>query len=71
MIERQIYKALYELERMQRTRGGEKITAPLAIDVNLTPTGLKVGGCLKMSFSKARQPSGRVGATIIIRRGIA
>jgi hypothetical protein len=36
MIERQIYKALYELERMQRTRGGEKITAPLAIDVNLT-----------------------------------
>jgi hypothetical protein len=36
MIERQMYKALNELERLQRTRGGEKIPAPISIDVNLT-----------------------------------
>jgi hypothetical protein len=35
MIERQIYKAIYELERLQRIRRGENIPAPLAIDVNL------------------------------------
>jgi hypothetical protein len=39
MIERQMYKAIYELERLQRARNGEKIPAPLAIDVNLTETG--------------------------------
>jgi hypothetical protein len=35
MIERQLYTAIHELERMQRTRRGENIPAPLAIDVNL------------------------------------
>ena len=36
-IERRTYKAMYELERLQRSRRGENIPAPLAIDVNLTP----------------------------------
>jgi hypothetical protein len=36
MIERQVYKAFDQLERLQRTRHGENIPAPLAIDVNLT-----------------------------------
>ena len=37
MIDRRTYKAIYELERLQRSRRGENIPAPLAIDVNLTP----------------------------------
>ena len=36
MIERQMYKAIHELERMQRARLGENIPAPLAIDVDLS-----------------------------------
>jgi hypothetical protein len=37
MIERQMYKAMYELERIQRIRRGENTPAPLAIDVNMSP----------------------------------
>ena len=36
-IERQMYKAMHELERMQRIRRGENTPAPLAIDVSLLP----------------------------------
>ncbi len=36
-IERQLYKAIDQLERMQRTRRGEQIPAPLAIDVTVSP----------------------------------
>jgi hypothetical protein len=36
-IERQMYKAMHELERIQRMRRGENTPAPLAIDVNLSP----------------------------------
>jgi len=36
MIERQLYKANAELERMQRIRRGEHVPAPMAIDVNLS-----------------------------------
>jgi hypothetical protein len=35
-IERQIYKAMHELERLQRSRKGETIPLPLAVDVVLT-----------------------------------
>ena len=35
MYERQWYKAVHELERMQRSRRGENIPAPLAIDLDL------------------------------------
>jgi hypothetical protein len=35
-IERQMYKAMHELERIQRIRRGENTPAPLAIDVNLS-----------------------------------
>ena len=35
-IERQIYKALHELIRLQMARRGEKPPAPLAIDVELS-----------------------------------
>jgi hypothetical protein len=35
-LERQIYKALHELERLQRIRKGENIPAPLAIDVDVS-----------------------------------
>ena len=34
-IERQMYRAMQELERRQRTRCGESVPLPLAIDVNL------------------------------------
>ena len=36
-IERQMYKAMHELERIQRIRRGENTPAPLAIDVSLLP----------------------------------
>lgn len=35
-IERQIYKAMHELERLQRSRKGENIPVPLAIDLEVT-----------------------------------
>jgi hypothetical protein len=35
MYERQFYKAIHELERVQRSRRGENIPAPLAIEVDL------------------------------------
>jgi hypothetical protein len=35
-IERQMYKAMHELERIQRIRRGENTPAPLAIDVSLS-----------------------------------
>jgi hypothetical protein len=34
IYERQFYKAIHELERLQRSRRGENIPAPLAIDVD-------------------------------------
>jgi hypothetical protein len=37
MYERQWYKPIHELERVQRSRRGENIPAPLAIDVLLPP----------------------------------
>ncbi|MDP2638171.1 MAG: hypothetical protein Q8P26_03865 [Candidatus Levybacteria bacterium] len=35
-IERSIYKALHELQRLQSTRAGEKTPAPLAIDIDIS-----------------------------------
>ncbi|MDP3726984.1 MAG: hypothetical protein Q8Q96_01555, partial [bacterium] len=35
-IERGIYKALHELQRFQATRSGEKIPAPIAIDIDVS-----------------------------------
>ncbi len=35
-IERGIYKALHELQRIQATRAGEKLPPPIAIDVDVT-----------------------------------
>ena len=35
-LERGIYKALHELQRMQSARNGEKPPAPIAIDVDVT-----------------------------------
>jgi hypothetical protein len=35
-IERQIYKAMHELEHLQRSRKGETIPLPLAFDVVVT-----------------------------------
>lgn len=35
-IERSIYKSLHELQRIQAERRGEKITAPVAIDVEVS-----------------------------------
>jgi hypothetical protein len=37
-ILRDYYKAYHELERLQRSRGGESVCAPVAIDVNVTGT---------------------------------
>ena len=36
MLERSIYKALHELQRIQATRSGEKVPAPLAVDVDIS-----------------------------------
>ena len=35
-IERGIYKALHELQRIQATRAGEKLPAPMAIDIDVS-----------------------------------
>lgn len=35
-IERSIYKALHELQRLQSTRAGEKLPVPLAIDIDIS-----------------------------------
>ena len=37
-IERSIYKALHELQRLQAARQGEKVPVPLAIDVDVSKT---------------------------------
>ena len=36
MLERSIYKALHELQRLQATRQGEKTPLPVAIDVDIS-----------------------------------
>ena len=35
MLERSIYKALHELQRLQSSRNGEKLPLPLAIDIDV------------------------------------
>ena len=35
-LERSIYKALHELQRMQATRAGEKLPAPVAVDIDIS-----------------------------------
>jgi len=37
--ENRLYKAMHELERIQRMRKGEKISAPLAVDVEVNKMG--------------------------------
>ena len=36
-LENQVYKAMHELERLQRARGGENTPLPLAVDVAVSP----------------------------------
>jgi hypothetical protein len=36
MLERSIYKALHELERIQAKRNGEKVPPPIALDVDIS-----------------------------------
>jgi len=36
MLERGIYKALHELERIQARRNGEKVLPPIALDIDIT-----------------------------------
>lgn len=36
MLERSIYKALHELQRIQATRSGEKLPVPIAIDIDVS-----------------------------------
>lgn len=36
MLERGIYKALHELERIQAKRNGEKVPPPIALDIDIT-----------------------------------
>ena len=38
-IENRLYKAMHELERIQRMRKGEKISAPVAVDVEVNEMG--------------------------------
>ena len=37
-IERQFYRAMHQLERLQRLRAGQMIPAPIVMDVNLSTT---------------------------------
>lgn len=41
-IERGIYKALHELQRLQATRNGEKVLPPIAVDVDVS--GIRENG---------------------------
>ena len=36
MLERSIYKALHELQRLQAVRNGEKLPAPVAVDIDIS-----------------------------------
>lgn len=36
MLERGVYKALHELERMQAKRNGEKVPPPIALDIDIS-----------------------------------
>ena len=36
MLERSIYKALHELERIQAKRNGEKVALPVALDIDMS-----------------------------------
>lgn len=36
MLERSVYKALHELQRIQATRNGEKLPAPVAVDIDIS-----------------------------------
>lgn len=36
MLERGIYKALHELERLQAKRNGENVPLPIALDVDVS-----------------------------------
>ena len=42
-IERQLYKAINQLERLQRMRAGDHVPAPIQVDVNtLGPGDIKL-----------------------------
>jgi hypothetical protein len=43
-LERQIYKAMHELERLQRSRLGEKLPPPLTLDVDISHNVENVSG---------------------------
>ena len=36
-IERGLYRALHELQRLQATRQGQAVPAPMALDITLNP----------------------------------
>ena len=36
MLERGIYKALHQLERIQAKRNGEQVPPPIALDIDIT-----------------------------------
>jgi CRISPR/Cas system-associated endonuclease Cas1 len=38
-IERQLYKAMNQLERLQRMRSGDNVPAPVEVDVNTSQSG--------------------------------
>jgi hypothetical protein len=42
-IERQLYKAMNQLERLQRMRSGDNVSAPVEVDVNTSQNSKKMG----------------------------
>ena len=38
-LQRSVYRALLELQRLQATRAGERVPAPAAVDVNVNVEG--------------------------------
>jgi len=41
-LERGIYKALHELERLQRLRAGDDVPPPVAVDIDVTTTSVEL-----------------------------
>ena len=44
-IERGLYKALHELQRLQAARSGERVLVPMVVDVDISGQGDLPGKC--------------------------
>jgi hypothetical protein len=56
-IEQQLYRALHELERLQRMRQGERVPAPVALDVNIDANAGDANSLVAFSDTKVLEGS--------------